>query len=133
MTKEELKQLQKLKREKDDLEKRIRDNRFTPSKIVTDTVMDYRTGEGRPVAISGYGDDTWARLRDKYIRKSVKILDEIMRMEEFLDGITDAETRRILRMRYEDGMTHEQIGQTMGVSREAIQKREQRFWAEENG
>ena len=59
------------------------------------------------------------------------VIPEILRMEMFLDKVQDAEMRQILRYRYEDGMTHAEVGEKMGYSRETIQKKEWRFWNEQ--
>ena len=49
-------------------------------------------------------------------------------MENFLDSVDDAEMRELLRLRYQDGLSQEEVGERMGYSRQAIQKKEERFW-----
>ena len=128
MIKDDLKKLRKLKRELADLERRIRENDFEPKEPVADTAKDYRTGFGKTIVIRGYGDDGWAKLQDKYKRKRGQIAERVLELEKFLDGIKDPEMRQIFRMRYEDGMSQEEVGEAMGLTRQAIQKREERFW-----
>lgn len=128
MTKNELKQLKKLIAEKEDLEKRIRRQAFKPSEEVADTAKDYRTGFGKTIVIRGYGDEAWKKLRDKWYIKLVNVSYRIQQMENFLDSVEDAELRRILRLRYQDGLSQEEVGEVMGYSREAVAKKEQRFW-----
>lgn len=131
MDKSELQQLRKLRSERDSLWERIEKNRFNPKVEVADTVKDYRTGVGKTVVVRGYGNEEWKRLQMKYKQKVGDLTRRILLMECFLDKVEDAEMRQILRYRYEDGLTHEQVGKKMGYSRQAIQKREERFWNEQ--
>ena len=130
MKKQELKQLRKLIAEKADLEDRIQNAKFNPREEVADTAKDYSTGYGKTIIIRGYGDAHWKKLRHTYGLKLVQTVRKIELMEMFLDSIKDAEIRQILRYRYIDGMTHEQIGERIGYSRQAVQKKEERFWKE---
>ena len=130
MNKDDLKKLRKMKRELADIERRIAENDFAPKEPLADTVKDYRTGIGKTIVIRGYGDDGWAKLQDKYRRKQAQIAGRVLELETFLDGIDDPEMRQIFRMRYADGMSQEEVGSVMGLTRQAIQKREERFWAE---
>ena len=128
MTKDELKQLRKLIAEKSDLEERMRRQAFKPSEEVADTAKDYRTGFGKTIVIRGYGDEAWKKLRDQWYVKLVNVSYKIQQMERFLDGVEDAELREILRLRYQDGKSQEEVGELLGYSREAVAKKEQRFW-----
>lgn len=128
MTKDELKQLKKLIAEKEDLEKRIRRQAFKPSEEVADTAKDYRTGFGKTIVIRGYGDEAWKKLRDKWYVKLVNVSYKVQQMENFLDSVEDAEMREILRLRYQDGKSQEEVGEMLGYSRQAVQKKEERFW-----
>lgn len=131
MNKEKLQRLRKMKRERDSLLERLKKNAFNPKVEVADTVKDYRTGVGKTITIHGYGNADWKRLQMKYSQKAGDLTREILLMEIFLDKVEDPEMRQILRYRYEDGMTHEQIAEKMGYSRTAIQKKEERFWNEQ--
>lgn len=131
MTKHELQQMKKLKSEIKDLQERIDRNKFNPKNEVADTVKDYRTGQGKTIVIQGYGNEEWKRLQMKYTQRLGDITRRVLLCEIFLDKVKDSEMRQILRYRYEDGMTHEEIGAKMGFSRQAIQKKEERFWNEQ--
>lgn len=132
MTKQELQQLKKLRAERNNLKERIEKNKFNPKNEVADTVKDYRTGVGKTIVIHGYGNEDWQRLQMKYKQKVGDLTARILLMEIFLDKVEDPEMRQILRYRYEDGMTHEEVGAKMGYSRQAIQKKEERFWNEQD-
>jgi len=131
VTKHELQQMKKLKSEIKDLQERIDRNKFNPKNEVADTVKDYRTGQGKTIVIHGYGNEEWKRLQMKYTQRLGDITRRVLLCEIFLDMVKDSEVRQILRYRYEDGMTHEEIGAKMGFSRQAIQKKEERFWNEQ--
>ena len=131
MTKRELQKLRKLRAERDNLKERIERNQFNPKNEVADTAKDYRTGFGKTIVLHGYGSEDWQRLQMKYKQKVGDLTARILLMEIFLDGVEDPEMRQILRYRYEDGMTHEEVGAKMGYSRQAIQKKEERFWNEQ--
>lgn len=133
MTKHELQQMKKLKSEIKDLQERIDRNKFNPKNEVADTVKDYRTGQGKTIVIQGYGNEEWKRLQMKYTQRLGDITRRVLLCEIFLDKVKDSEMRQILRYRYEDGMTHAEVGEKMGYSRETIQKKEWRFWNEMEG
>lgn len=128
MNRSELRQLKKLIAEKADIEQRMERQSFKPKEEVADTAKDYRTGFGKTIIIRGYGDEEWKKLRDKWYVKLVHISQRIQQMETFLDEVDDAEIRQILRLRYQDGLSQEEVGERMGYSRQAIQKKEERFW-----
>lgn len=130
MDKKELQQLRALRAEIKNLEKRIEANKFSPKHEIADTVKDYRTGKGKPIAIHGYGNKEWQSLQIKYKQKKGEAVRRVLLIEMFMDKVEDSEMRQILRYRYEDGLTQEEIGEKMGYSRQAIQKREERFWNE---
>lgn len=131
MDKKGLQQLRALRAEIKNLEKRIEANKFSPKHEIADTVKDYRTGKGKPIAIHGYGNKEWQSLQMKYKQKKGEAVRRVLLIEIFMDKVEDSEMRQILRYRYEDGLTHEEIGEKMGYSRQAIQKREERFWNEQ--
>ena len=128
MKKQELKHLKKLIAEKKDLESRLEKQQFKPKEELADTVKDYRTGYPKTIVIRGYGDKEWKRLRDVYYMKLGDICGRIQRMEDFLNSVEDAELREILRLRYQDGLSQEEIAERLNYSRSAIQKKEERFW-----
>ena len=56
------------------------------------------------------------KLKNKYNTKSLLLLDEIERIESYLDTINDNEVRTIMRKRFIDLMTWEQVAETMHYS-----------------
>ena len=131
MTKADLLQLKKLIAEKNDLEHRLMTLKFNPNEEVADTAKDYRTGFPKTIIIRGYGDNNWQKLHTKWAEKLAYTAKRVQDMEQFLNGVKDAEIRQILRLRYIDGLTQAEVGDRMGYSRPAIQKKEERFWEDE--
>ena len=56
------------------------------------------------------------KLRSKYNAKSLLLLDEMERIETYLDTINDNEVRTIMRKRFIDLLTWEKIAETMHYS-----------------
>ena len=135
MDKQQLSRLRKLNKEAKDLKSRIDNLAYRPKEWVSDSVKDYSTGYPRTVVIEGYGDEEYARAKDKlynqYVRKLLNIQREIDNIEQFLDSIDDPEMRTILRLYYISGLTQEQIADKMGYSRETIKRRLRKLGGDE--
>lgn len=111
LTKKELENAYHISREIQDIERQI--ERLTKkSGIVSDTVCDYRTGTGIPIAIYGYAEKDYKRLQrlvEKLQNKQAELLREKIRIEEELEHIADAGIRRIIRLRYFDCLSWEAV------------------------
>ena len=56
------------------------------------------------------------KLKDTYNKKQVKLLGELEIIENYLETITDSEVRTIMRKRFIDLLTWEQVAETMHYS-----------------
>lgn len=130
MTKEQLKKLKKLIKEAEHL-KKLLEVPASSREMVTDSVKDYRTGYPHTLTIAGCGQNNYPDLQQKYYNKLQKIQSEIKALEDWLDAVTDPEMRNILRLQYEDGLTQEEIADTLGYSRATIARRVKEFWKNE--
>lgn len=123
----EFSRLRKLKKEAEGLKREIENIRFTPREMTADTANDYRTGYPRSIKLEGYGDTEYVRRRDElyrlYAAKLAAIQDEVIALEKKLDAVEDPELRTILRLRYVDGLTLEQIGEKTGYSTRSIRRK----------
>lgn len=128
MTKERLKKLRALIKEAEHLEEQIRDLPFRTGDYVADSAKDYRTGFPRTITIRGYSTERYDRLIRKRQRKLRAIQDEIAELEDWLDGVEDAQIRDILRLQYINGLTQEQIAEELGYSVITIKRRLKSFW-----
>lgn len=124
MDKNRLSRLRKLNKEAELLRKEIQELEFKPKEQVADTYKDYRTGFPVVRVESGYGSEEYIKAKDRLYnrltRKLIAIQKEREGIEEVLDSVDDPEMRAILRLRYVNGLTQEQIADEMGYSRSAV-------------
>lgn len=128
ITKRDCEQLRALKKEYRHLNDEYIDAICFPKEKVADTAKDYKTGHPHTIITEGYGDSRFPAIREKMSRKQREIEKRIYDIETFLDGINDSEMRTIMRMRYCDGLTQEEIAEKLGYSRSGIEKKIHRFW-----
>ncbi|MCO7124158.1 hypothetical protein NIA71_19760 [Ihubacter massiliensis] len=128
MTKERLKKLKALIKEAEHLEEQIRDLPFRTGSYVADSAKDYRTGFPRTILIRGYSTEQYDRLKRRLNEKLCSIQSEISKLEQWLDGVEDPQTRDILRLQYVNGLTQEEIAEELGYSRAGIASILKRFW-----
>ena len=99
--------------------------------FVADTYKDYRNNpKGVVKVIEGY-DDGQAEMKklEKRIRKlKLKRIQQLNRLEDYLESVEDPLMRTILRMYYRDGLTYKQIGNELGYSGNYVKIKVQRFW-----
>lgn len=128
MTKERLKKLKKLQKEAEQLEEQIKQLPFQTGDYVADTAKDYSHGFPRTIKIEGYSTEKYDRYKRKLQNKLHKINDEVIELEEWLDNVDDPEVRAILRMQYAQGLSHEQIADTLKCARETVTRKIKKFW-----
>lgn len=126
MNKKDLEKIKSLKAEVDDLRKRAT---FKPSQMVTDTVNDYRTGKGIPIAITGYGDANYQKLRQHYYDAFNKLNRIVLENEMQIAKLTDPEIRFILRRYYLDGASQEEIANELNYSQQRISQKLDDFFS----
>ena len=59
------------------------------TEYVGDTAKDYRTGKPHSITITGYGQQDYPELKERYYQKLRQIQQEIAFLESFLDQVTD--------------------------------------------
>lgn len=124
MTRESMEQLRHLPGE---IEQIQRDIDSLP--IVGDTVKDYRTGYAHRITIYGYDERQAGKLRKRLEQKARQLQEQLDELERWLDRVRDSELRRMLRMRYEDGLPWKDVARTLGYADESVpRKRIDRFW-----
>lgn len=126
MSRKRLQQIRALRQEIDTLKNKYMVMPVTEE--VADTVGDYRMGMKRTVVIRGQSDYRSRQLEEKIMIKSKRLENEVMLLENFLDGIEDSEMRDIIRLYFVEGLTQEEIGRRKGYSRQAIQKKIDKFF-----
>ena len=127
MTKAELEQLRSLKSEIRHLNEELL-NLPTVTDSVKGSMVEFPYIE-QTVVIKGIDETAAVRLRRKVERKCEELQEQMLFMEEWLDGVQDSETRDILRMKYRNGLSDNQIGMELGYTRSAIAMKIQRFFS----
>ena len=127
MTKKRLKRMRSLISEARHLQE-MHDQPAKTTEYVGDTAKDYRTGKPHSITITGYGQQDYPELKERYYQKLRDIQREIAFLEGFLDQVEDPQTRDILRLYYVNGLTQEQIAEELGYARSAIAMKLHRFW-----
>lgn len=127
MTKKRLKRMRSLISEARHLQEML-DQPAKTTEYVGDTAKDYRTGKPHSITITGYGQQDYPELKERYYQKLRDIQREIAFLEGFLDQVEDPQTRDILRLYYVNGLTQEQIAEELGYARSAIAMKLHRFW-----
>jgi len=95
--------------------------------VVVDWANDYSTGRPRPITLLGQSD------RDGYCRSLERTIDalskEMRESEDLIMACKDPITRTVLRMRYVEGMTVDEVSKETGYSADAIKWRQRVFFA----
>lgn len=129
ITKKRLQAIRSLRQELDTLQtKYIKTPRV---ENVADTVGDYSLGVKRTLVIRGCSDKRSRELEEKITIKQAKLENEVLLLENYLEGVEDSEMRDILRLYFVLGLTLEEVGQRKGYSRQAIGKKIDKFLAKE--
>ena len=129
ITRKRLQTIRALRQELDTLEKKY--IKIPKIEEVADTVGDYSFGLKRTMVIRGQSDFRSKELEEKILVKQAKLENEALLLENYLEGIEDSEMRDILRLYFILGLTHEEIGERKGYSRQAITKKIDKFFEKE--
>lgn len=127
MTKKRLKKMRSLILEARHLQEML-DRPAKTTEYVGDTAKDYRTGKPHSIKITGYGEQEYPELKERYYQKLRQIQQEIAFLEGFLDQVEDPQTRDILRLYYVNGLTQEQIAEELGYDARTIRRKIKIFW-----
>ena len=93
-------------------------------------ILDGRTGIPRPQAVVGVDEELLQRRRERYEARKAVLEQECEEIESYIESITDSLNRRILRMRYIDGMTQQRIARKVHMSQSAISRKVEKFFTE---
>ena len=93
-------------------------------------ILDGRTGIPRPQAVVGVDEELLQRRRERYEERKAALEQECEEIESYIESITDSLNRRILRMRYIDGMTQQRIARKVHMSQSAVSRKVEKFFAE---
>ena len=112
MTKKLLDNYKRLKREIPILEMELEEMRTTDSGLGSSTILDYRTGYGRPQRIVGF-DWPLYECRQRILEQKK---DQVQAVEKWIQDIDDGQARCIFKMFYVDGMSWPKIALKTGYA-----------------
>lgn len=110
MTEKELSKYFYLKKEIEDLEERINKLGVGIGSVV---LTDMPKGNKKRVSIQ----EKITELKNKYIEARVSALEEYLKIENYIKSVEDTEIRTIMRMRFLDLKTWEEIGRNLHMDR----------------
>lgn len=119
MTKKELEEYQKLKTDIKCLENEIGEMLKTDKGIVSDTILDYKTGYPIPSVITGFDQQRYNNLKVKLENKKEKV----EKIENFINNIPDDQTRYVYQLRYYNQLTFQQIAFKIGKHNESYPRK----------
>ncbi|NFM30658.1 RNA polymerase subunit sigma-24 [Clostridium botulinum] len=118
MNKEELKQLRYIKTEIESIKKQLSDLDYT---VATDKVRGSSSHfpyVQRSFTITGVDYEEYnrkaERLRRKLNKRIKELIDLVEKTNEFIEDIEDSLTRQIISLRYINGLTWEEVANSIG-------------------
>jgi hypothetical protein len=127
MTKKELSQLYYLNREIEELRRRL-DELEALATASTQKITGLPSGGGISDMVGKFGTEIveLKELLDARIKKSI---DELKRLDAYIQGLDDVEMRMILSLRYINGLGWEQVAASISscLSGESVRKAHERF------
>lgn len=128
MTRERLETYQSNKEEIQELAYKL--THLREDMVGNSVILDGRTGIPRPQAVVGVNEELLQRRRERYEERKAALEQECEEIESYIESITDSLNRRILRMRYIDGMTQQRIARKVHMSQSAISRKVEKFFIE---
>ena len=145
MKKHILEQYTDIRREEQNLIRRIQSLdaqllNIEMSALVVDTVSLGKRGkrvigkariEGVPVKAYQQRKTELQRLKRKLVEKDAELLKMLNEVEDYIDAIDDSRIRQIMRYRFIDNMTWEEISEVVYDSKESARKAIERYLLQE--
>ena len=122
-----LKDIAKIRREIKGLELMIHSNRKTMATDVVSGSSDEFPYSVRHFRIEGVDQSRESVLQMRLQRKKKKLERELLKVEKYLDQIEDPEIRQIVRLRYELGMSWNDVAAKCGSTIAAVKMKHKRF------
>ena len=112
MTKKTLSNYRKLKKEIPLLEYELSELKITDKGIGNSVILNGKNGSKKPESIVGFDEKKYLRRKAALMKKR----EEVAAVEEWIDGIEDAQTRCVFKMYYIDGLSWEQVAMKAGYA-----------------
>ena len=91
----------------------------TDAGVVSDTVLDYRSGEGVPTKITGF---EWTKYEERKAQLE-RYRQEETEVREFVESIQDPIIRQVFRLRVYQGMEWKHIAKAIGEQSEGYPRK----------
>ncbi len=127
MEREQLERYRSQKEEIQELQYKMEHLGEGDSLVGNSTIFDYSTGFPRPQAVVGYDYEKERRLRERHETQLAKLQADCEETEQWIEAISDSQTRRIFRMRFLEGMILEQIGKKMHADKSTVSRKIEKF------
>ena len=124
-TKADLEQIKSLKKEIESIQDELHNLPMTFDTVEGCTPERW---DKHVITIKGKNLKRGIRLKAKLEITLDELEEKLEEMESWLGTLPDSEIRTILRLRYRNGLTQEQIGEELGYSRRTITRKLRDFW-----
>lgn len=121
MSEKELSRYYKIRQEIDDLENRIKEFGDGVSGIAIKDIITMSSGKHESL------QEKLILLKDKWVEKRISALEEYLKIENYIDNVDDPETRTIMRLRFLDLLTWEEIGEVVHMERTSVSKKIRKY------
>ena len=101
------------------LEAEIHGMETTDVGVVSDTVLDYRSGEGVPTKITSF---EWTKYEERKVQLE-RYRQEAAEVREFVESIQDPITRQVFRLRVYQGLSWPRIAKAIGEKDECYPRK----------
>lgn len=127
MDKEQLERYRSQKEEIQELRYKLEHLGEGDSLVGNSTIFDYSTGFPRPQAVVGHDHEREQRLRERYEARLEKLQVDCEETEQWIETISDSQTRRIFRMYYLEGETQQKIGKRLHLDQSSVSRKIENF------
>lgn len=127
MTVREMSQLYYLNREIEQLERQLEELECL-AESTTQVITGMPHGSGTSDKVGRYAVRI-ADLRSMIDNRKARCWDEMNRLNAYIDGVEDSLTRQILTLRYVNGLSWQQVADSVGggISSDGVRKIQQRY------
>lgn len=102
-----------------------------PCGIVTDYGIDYSTGQGRTIPLSGLADTTATEaLKERLELRRERAEALVLKVEDAIAACPDARTRNVIDAYYVEGKTLKEVALEEGIHEETAREIKDRFFRE---
>lgn len=122
ITEDLLKNYRSMKDEMEETKYRLHHLDDNDAMIGNDVIFDYSTGQPRPQSVVGYDYAKQTRMQTMYQNRIRRLTEQMITVEEYIDGLPSSISRRVMSMFYLQGMTQKSISCTIHKSQAKVSR-----------